>query len=585
MNQFDAIRSMLYACLLGAAGAVCAADSAPTPSLPGQWNATMQTGAGSYALELTVKQDAQGALAASIESVDQAPGQAIPVSRVALDQDKLTLDIQALGAVYEGRFDAQHDTWAGSWRQGRVLPLTWLRGALPPLPNVAGIDGDWRATLNRNGTELRLILHVSTSRRGTTAKLDSPDMGLAGMDVTDLRRDGERVHLRVPMADVVFDGKLFDDATSLSGRWRRQGMPDATVRFARPAAPAATAVPAPTAAPVRPQTPQAPFAYRAEPVRFANAQSNLTLAGTLSVPQGSGPFPGVVLISGSGPQDRDETLFGHKTFAVLADHLTRHGIAVLRFDDRGVGESGGRFDGAGNADFAADVRAAVDFLRIQPGIDTHAVGLIGHSQGGIVGPLAAANNPHVAFLVLLAAPATSLAEVLLAQRRLSGVMQGQSGAALAGNEAALSVLFAASAKAPDRAAARAQLTTLMTPALLRTMGLSEAQKPAIVDELSDDWLRDVLRYDAPTALGALHIPLLALNGSLDRQVPADANLDAIRRASAHNADVTTLQLEGLNHLFQHATSGAIAEYAQISETFAPSALGAISDWIGARFAH
>lgn len=573
MNIYASIGRILLACLFAIASAAAAA--AP-PSLPGLWHATLQTAAGSYALELSVRQDAQGTLSASLESVDQAPGQAIAISGIALDKDQLTLKIDDLGAAYEGQFDASQDAWRGTWRQGRALPLTWLRGPVPQLPQVGGVDGDWRATLNRNGVDLRLILHIRSSAHGTRAKLDSPDMGIAGLEVAELRRDGDRIHFRVPQASAVFDGELSDKASSLSGRWQRQGMPSATLRFSRPmeAAPLAAA---------RPQTPHAPFAYRVEPVRFANAQSRNSLAGTLTLPAGSGPFAAAILVSGSGPQDRDETLFGHKPFAVLADHLTRQGIAVLRFDDRGVGESGGLFDGASNADLAGDVRAAVDFLIAQPGINPKAVGLIGHSQGGIVGPLAALHNPAVGYLVLLAAPATGMAEVLLVQRRLTAAMQGQAGASLATHEAALVTLLEASARAPDRAAATARVGALLTPELMRQLGQADTQKPALVGELTSDWLRDVLHYDAPATLGGLTIPILALNGSLDRQVPAEANLAAIRQASAANRDVTTLQLAGLNHLFQGARSGAIAEYAEISETFAHSALGTISGWITARF--
>lgn len=276
-------------------------------------------------------------------------------------------------------------------------------------------------------------------------------------------------------------------------------------------------------------------------------------------------------------------MFGHKPFAVLADHLTRQGIAVLRFDVRGAGESGGQFDGASNADLGGDVRAAVHFLAARPDIDPKAIGLIGHSQGGIVGPLAALNEPAVGYLVLLAAPATTMAELLLAQRRMTVAMLGQAGAAPAGSEALLAGLFAATASAPDRAAAQARVGAMLTPEATRKLGMAEAQKPALIGELASDWLRDVLRYDAPATLGAMTMPLLALNGSLDRQVPAAANLAAIRQAIAANGDATTQQLAGLNHLFQGARSGAIAEYADISETFSPVALNTISSWITARF--
>lgn len=575
MNRLLRIRSIVFACLLAVISSAYAAGSPPT-NLAGQWHGALQTAAGTFALELTVKQDDHGTLLASLESVDQAPGQAIAVSRVQLDKDSLKLEIAALAATYEGRFDVAQSRWLGTWQQGLSLPLTWTRAPLPPLPRIDGIDGTWRATLARDGKDLRLILRISTSERGTRARLDSPDMGVAGLDVAELSREGDRVHLRVPVANVTFDAELGDQAMRMGGAWQREGQPPVRVTFSRAPAPAPVAG-------QRPQAPRPPFPYAVEPVRVANASAHIALAGTLTLPQGRGPFAAAVLITGSGPQDRDETAYGHKPFAVLADHLTRNGIAVLRLDDRGVGESGGDFGSASIADFASDARAAVDFLAARPEIDARGIGLIGHSEGGIVGPLAATHNPAVAYLVLLAAPGTGMAELLLSQRRMAGAMQGQDAASLTAYESALARLYEAAGKAKNRAAARADITALLTPAQMRQLRITAAQTPAMIEEFSSDWLRDALHYDAASTLGALSVPILALNGSLDQQVGADVNLGAIRQATANNPKVTTLKLDGLNHMFQSARNGAIAEYAEITQTFAPTALDTISAWISARF--
>ena len=385
MNRFLWIKNIVLAGVMAiAAGAYAAGNE--SLNVCGKWHGSVQTASGTFALELTIERDKHGTLSAALESVDQAPGQSIPVSHVEQEKDQLKLQVDALSASYAGHFDAKKDAWIGSWQQGPVLSLTWLRGPLPPQPAIDGIDGVWHATLIRNATELRLILRITTSARGTRAKLDSPDMGIAGLDVTELSRVGDQVSFRVPLASVDFIGKLDDNTTMLRGAWRREGQPQATVKFTR------TSKSEPASA-QRPQTPHAPFAYAVESVRFHNSAANISLAGTLTLPQGAGPFPAAILISGSGPQDRDESLFGHKPFAVLADHLSRNGIAVLRFDDRGVGESGGDFTHATNLDFASDVRAAVDFLAARREINTRAIGLIGHSQGGVVGPIAAVNNP------------------------------------------------------------------------------------------------------------------------------------------------------------------------------------------------
>ena len=294
----------------------------------------------------------------------------------------------------------------------------------------------------------------------------------------------------------------------------------------------------------RPQMPHPPFDYTVEAVTFSNPKVHILLAGTMTLPRGPGPFAAAILISGSGPEDRDETIFGHKPFAVLADYLTRAGIAVLRFDDRGVEKSGGDFVSATTDDFASDVRAAILFLASQPKINPKVIGLIGHSQGGGVGPIAAVDNPSVAYLVLLAAPATSMTELLLSQRRIMGVMQGRTEATLAADEPTLTRLYEAVAKADDRAVARARVSAMLTPSVMKQLSISAALKPATVDQLTGDWLRVLLHYDAPSTLAAIHVPMLALNGSLDRQVPSAPNLAAIQHALTNNPDVTVRQLAG-----------------------------------------
>ena len=515
-------------------------------------------------------------MAATLESVDQAPGELIPVSRTRIEDGNLSLEMKTLSASYEGRFDAGQDAWVGTWRQGTTLPLIWTRGPVPSRPTIDGLDGIWRGTLERSGTTLRLILHISSSSRGTRAKLDSPDMGIAGLDVIELSRQINHVHLRVPLALVVFEGELTDKAMSLSGPWRREGQPVANVKFAR-------STESPPLSDQRPQTPHAPFGYAVEAVTFSNPQAHIELAGTLTCPQGPGPFPAAILVSGSGPEDRDESGFGHKPFAVLADHLTREGIAVLRFDDRGVEQSGGDFGSATTADFASDVRAAVTFLASQPKINRRTIGLIGHSQGGVVGPIAAVDNPSVAYLVLLAAPATSMTDLLLSQRRMTGVLQGLTEASLAADEPTLTRLYKAVAKANDRAEAQAQVSAMMTPNIMKQLGISETMKPATIDQLTGDWLRVLLHYDATATLSSIHIPVLALDGSLDQLVQPAPNLAAIRNALANNQDATVRLLPGLNHMFQTARSGAIVEYRDISETFSPQAMQLISDWINSRF--
>ncbi|PWF44029.1 hypothetical protein [Massilia glaciei] len=234
MNFTDAIKRGLIAGMLTAAGAVAATPPDTAPNATQMWHGTVQTPNGEIDLELAIHGTDPGKPRASLESVTQAPGLAIPVSAVSMDDKQLRLEINQLSAEYEGKFDAAKNAWEGVWRQaGMHFPLTWSRGALPPKPRIGGIDGDWRATLHRAGKQMRLTLRIASSPRGTRARLDSPDVGALDMNVTELSRTGDRVHLRVPLASVVFEGELSDKQTVLTGAWLREGLPPVTVKFSR----------------------------------------------------------------------------------------------------------------------------------------------------------------------------------------------------------------------------------------------------------------------------------------------------------------------------------------------------------------
>jgi pimeloyl-ACP methyl ester carboxylesterase len=371
---------------------------------------------------------------------------------------------------------------------------------------------------------------------------------------------------------------LSDDGGRIDGIWTRAGYPDAPVNFVR-AQPSAATQPR-----LRPQTPHPPFPYRSEEVHFANPRADaVTLAGTLTLPDGHGPFAAAILITGSGPQDRDETLLGHKPFAVLADYLTRHGVAVLRYDDRGVGGSTGPYAGATSAEFATDANAAFAYLRTRREIAPDAIGFVGHSEGGMIGPLAAMDNSQVVFLVLMAGPGTDIRSLMETQRRAIGQSMGVSNADLDRSAPIEAQLFAISASGLGEAEARAAAHAALTDAALTAAGIPVAQRDAMIDRVMDPWFRFFARYDPAPALRRIRVPVLAINGSLDRQVVPAANLAAIRAALAQDSDVTITELPGLNHLFQTAHSGGVGEYADIEETMAPAALATIADWINHRF--
>ncbi len=572
MNRLLALVALLLAALVSTPAAAQGRD------WTGDWHGTLAINGQQLRVIVTISAAPGGGLGGQLESVDQAPGQKLPIETLAVTDGRLTFAMPALRVSYEGRWDPARNLFTGAFTQsGRAIPLTLARGSGAAQARIEGLDGIWEGRINRNGAELRLIVRIATSAVGTVALFDSPDMMTGGLPVTGLAREGQVVRFSVPAGNSSFRGTLSADGRQLSGRWSRQGYPDIETRFTRRDAGAATA-------PRRPQEPRPPFPYRSEEVTIANPRApGVTLAGTLTLPTGEGPFPAAILISGSGAQDRDESLMGHKPFAVLADHLTRNGIAVLRYDDRGFGRSTGSFQGATSADFATDAAAAYAFLRGRREIDRNAIGYVGHSEGGMVAPLAAPDSPGLAFVVLLAGPGERTRDVMEAQRRAIGQSMGLSEAEL--NQAgALQARLTEIAAGPlPQTEVGAAMRAAMTDGALAASGVTPAQRDMMIARLSDPWFRWFLRYDPAPALRALGMPVLALNGSLDRQVLPAANLAGIRAALAGNPDVTVRELPGLNHLFQTARTGGLGEYAEIEETMAPVVLETVSGWIRARF--
>jgi pimeloyl-ACP methyl ester carboxylesterase len=341
-----------------------------------------------------------------------------------------------------------------------------------------------------------------------------------------------------------------------------------------------------TGAALKPQRPQedaiaaAPAPYTSSDIVFDNAAGNATLAGTLTVPQGKGPFPAVVLIHGSGPINRDGDVFGHKTLLVLADHLSRHGIAVLRYDKRGVGKSTGTRKDATMLDLAADAEAAVRFLRTRPEVDARRLGVVGHSEGGLIAPLLASRDPALAFAVMLAGPGIRGERLLVEQQALLAAARGVPAAIVARERALNETLFAAMTAAPDLAGARREATRILGDAEKRGE-MPAGTAASLVEQFGTPWFVGLMRYEPAPVLQAVRQPVLVLNGERDLQVPAAMDLAAIRVALQGNPRAVVKEMPGLNHLFQTAKTGAGEEYVQIAETFAPAALVTISDWINA----
>lgn len=450
--------------------------------------------------------------------------------------------------------------------------------------------GSWTGALEVSGARLRLVFNISVDGAGQrTATMDSPDQGTRGIPVAGAELKDGTVTISVPAIGGTYSGTMSADGASIAGTWS-QGGGSLPLRLEKAAGP--------VSGPARPQEPKEPLPYRVEEVSYTNPEApEVTLAGTLTLPPTGGPFPAVVLVSGSGPQNRDEELAGHKPFLVLSDHLTRQGIAVLRYDDRGVAKSTGSFATATSEDFASDALAGIAYLKGRAEIVPGRIGIVGHSEGGLIAPLAAAQSTDVAFIVLLAGPGVSGEEILYLQGELIARANGATDEQLAKSRRGQERSFAILRDTPDSAAASAALEALaledmaaLTPEEREAAGLPADTPDSVlvrrqISQVVSPWFRYFLRYDPVTSLRRVSVPVLAINGSLDLQVQPAQNLPPIREAlqEAGNPDVTVLELPGLNHLFQEAKTGSPSEYAEIEQTMSPVALRTVGDWIVERF--
>ena len=434
--------------------------------------------------------------------------------------------------------------------------------------------GIWQGVIKAGGSEVRLVFHLSHDGGQWTATVDSPDQGVEGIPVESTTVEASKISLEIPAAGARYEGTLNDDNSVIEGNWYQAGgtFPVDLQRVDK------------VEKITRPQDPVPPFPYDERDVSFYNEEAGITLAGTLTMPRGDGPFPAAILVSGSGAQNRNEETYNHRPFLVLADHLTRAGIAVLRYDDRGVGESDGDATTGTSADFAGDALAAFHFLEEQPGINRDMVGIIGHSEGGGIAPYIAAEYPEVDFIVMLAGPGFRGDVVLLQQSeailRAGGAADEQIKRATEVNRSVYAVVNSE----PDDEEAAEKIRKILFEAFAQEIQADSRVKAALeaqVASIISPWSRFFLRYDPTDAFRKTTCPVLAITGTLDVQVVADLNLAAIADALAQggNERVTIIEMEGLNHLFQHATTGLMHEYAQIEETFAPEALEHIAGWI------
>lgn len=461
------------------------------------------------------------------------------------------------------------------WTFALVLLLGSASAPMVAGQPAAGLEGAWHGDIDVPGQPVGVVFHLEQDGDAWTATLDVPAQGAAGIPVSDVRTTADSLHLGVAAIGGTFEGRVEADGARVAGTWEQGGAAFPLVLQ--------RGTPETNAAPERrrPQEPQPPFPYEAEDVRFPGGAEGVTLAGTLTMPEGEGPHPAVVLLSGSGPQDRNEETrgfdIGHKSFLVLADYLTLRGIAVLRYDDRGVAESTGSLRGATMEAFADDARAALTYLRGRGDLSLSAIGFAGHSEGGMVAPMAAASSSGASapdFLVLLAGPAVPMGQVVAAQVARMTEESGASPGQVAQARAQRRQLFDAVAEAPDSAAAAGRIRGILA-------GAPEAQVERTIGSLTTPYVRHAAAFDPAAMLQRIDVPVLALFGEKDFQVPPEQNAPPMREALAANPGATVEVLPGLNHLFQTAETGLLDEYGQIEETFAPVALERIAEWIAA----
>lgn len=483
----------------------------------------------------------------------------------------------------------------------RMVPLVYLCACLsladnppplqPPLASAparapataasADLPGIWEGTLSIGAARLRIVFNVTRDEKGLHSTLDSPDQGAAGIPVASTTLEGDRVTFSSPVIGGGFEGTRNADFTKITGIWSQGGskLPLELLRVEK------------AAETRRPQLPKKPYPYREEEVAYRNIAGASALAGTLTIPPGNGPFPAVLMITGSGPQDRDESIFGHKPFLVIADYLTRRGIVVLRVDDRGVGASKGDVENATSADFAGDVLAGVGYLRSRKEVDPKRIGLIGHSEGAIIAPMVAAQSEDVAFVVLLAAPAVPGDELLYEQGRLIASLGGAEEADLQRVRRLQEQIFGILRKEQDIVKIEAAAQKLLSREWEQ---MDEEERKQFVEKdqfikrqmtmIRSAWFRYFIRFDPRPTLKRVRVPVLALFGEKDLQVSPTQNMPELEKAlrEGGNQDVSAQTLPGLNHLFQTAETGGIDEYGRIEETFSPQALQIIGDWIEQR---
>jgi len=440
------------------------------------------------------------------------------------------------------------------------------------------ITGDWNGALKVQSMQLRLVFHITKNASVYSATMDSPDQGAKDIPMSKAQYENGILTIEMAAAQIEYTGKL-DSTGMVVGIFKQSGQ-TFPMNLTRKAIEKVELK--------RPQEPVKPYPYYSEEVTFQNTKADITLAGTLTLPAKTGNYPVVVLITGSGPQNRDEELMGHKPFLVLSDYLTRHGIGVLRYDDRGINASKGDFGKATSFDFATDVESAVNYLRTRNDIDKKHIGLIGHSEGGIIAPMVAVQDKRISFIVLMAGTGISGGDILLLQQGLIGRASGMKEEELKTTNELNTHIYKLMNEIQNTDTLKLKITDYLMAKSKELPDLNIPQGSTVNDYIDivikqtlSPWMLAFIRYNPAAMLEKVKCPVLAINGDKDMQVPSKVNIPAIENAlkKGGNKLSTCQELPGLNHLFQECKTGLPKEYVEIEQTIAPIALETMTNWI------
>jgi len=459
--------------------------------------------------------------------------------------------------------------------------------------SAQNITGTWQGDLNVQGKHIPVVFHIAKDiSNKLSASFDSPSQNVFNLKCSDVIVKADSVSIFLAAVNIKYVGLLGNDKRHLSGLWF-QGPGSLTLTLDK------TSESASVVLEKRPQTPQQPYPYESEEIEFTNPDQSIKYGGTLTYPKSSGAmskhpikYPAVVLITGSGQQDRDETIFGHKSFAVIADYLTKKGFAVLRVDDRGMGKTTGDYASSSSLDFARDVEVGIDYLKRDPHIDINKIGLIGHSEGGMIAPIVANERKDVKFIVLLAAPGIATIDLMQQQVEASAISEGIPVEEAQVKGFLLKTVWTEAKKHNTQDIAikniRVKIDSMfknLDPEIVKKVRPDASiLNSRLTDELTaltGKWYSYFIKFEPKNHLQKLNCKVLAINGDKDVQVNAEENLKGIRNALAksQSRQYDIVELPGLNHMFQTCKKCSPSEYHELEETFSPTALQTIGNWL------